>query len=357
MSELHSNATVDREYEALMDRVALLDDSDRRIVAVTGDRAQTMINGLITNSVDPLADGRCVYAFMLTAKGRPVAEMRVAPCPLAGEGDSGIWTGDVWLDTPAACAGALLAPLYARFEEVDRARIGLVGPLATTALEHSIDAAGWRLAGPGPKALGELQASAALTRDDGSGARAGYEPPILLVRREEPEGPGFDLYAPGSSLAALKATLLDAVTAFGGLAATRRTWDAVRVERGVPVYGREITLDNLPHETAQIERAIHFDKGCYTGQEVVARIHYRGHVNRQLRGFVSIDPETPLEQDSQLFSEDRAVAETRTAVVSPRFGPIALGYARREIESGQTLARSPGASPDVRVVDLPFTVT
>jgi folate-binding protein YgfZ len=355
---------VDDEYEALTEKVALLDDSDRRIVAVTGDRAPAMINGLVTNSVDPIAAGRCVYAFMLTAKGRPVAEMRIAPCPAKGKGDSGIWTGDVWLDTPAACGDALLAhltrympPLYARFEELDRARLGLVGPLATTALERSIDAAGWRLAGPGLSALGELQAAGLLTRDGGSGEQPGDEPPILLVRREEIEGPGFDLYAAGSSVAALTATLQEAVTALGGSSATRKTWDVVRVERGVPVYGREITPDNLPHETEQTERAIHFDKGCYTGQEVVARIHYRGHVNRQLRGFVTIDPEAPLEQDSELFSEDRAVAETRTAVLSPRFGPIALGYARREIEPGQTLARGPGASQDVQVVALPFTIT
>jgi hypothetical protein len=68
-----------------------------------------------------------------------------------------------------------------------------------------------------------------------------------------------------------------------------------------------------------------------------------------------MDPATPFEPGSGLFSEEREVGQTGTTVVSPRFGPIALGYARREIEPGQALSRHPGASPDVEVVALPFT--
>ena len=349
-------------YEALTEKVALLDDSDRAVVAVTGDRAPEMINGLVTNDVGSIADGRCVYAFMLTPKGRLLAELRIAPCPAATPGEA-VWAGDVWLDTPAACADALLAhltrylpPLYARFARVALARVGLVGPLATTAVEQSIETAGWTLSGPGPAALEELQASLIHTPGPGSVTPGGGDgTPIVLVRRESLEGPGFDLYVPDSSLPAIRATLDEAVMSLGGGLVARDAWDIVRVERGVPAYGREITLDHLPHETSQTERAIHFDKGCYTGQEVVARIHYRGHVNRQLRGFASMDPATPLEPQRALFSEDREVAETRTTVVSPRFGPIALGYARREIEPGQALSRHPGAAPDVGVVALPFT--
>jgi folate-binding protein YgfZ len=326
-------------YEALTEKVALLDDADRAVVAVTGDRAPDMLNGLVTNAVGPVGEGRCVYAFMLTPKGRPLAELRMVPCPAAA-GEPAIWAGDVWLDTPAACADALLAhltrympPLYARFARVAVGRVGLVGPLATAALEQSIEEAGWTLSGPAPAALEELQASLIRTPNPESvAADPEHHAPIVLVRRESLEGPGFDLYVPDSALPAIRATLAKSVRSLGGVPADRDTWDILRVERGVPVYGREITLDHLPHETSQTERAIHFEKGCYTGQEVVARIHYRGHVNRHLRGFVSMDPATPFEPGSGLFSEEREVGQTGTTVVSPRFGPIALGYARRDVK-------------------------
>jgi folate-binding protein YgfZ len=136
---------------------------------------------------------------------------------------------------------------------------------------------------------------------------------------------------------------------------SRSVWEILRVERGVPVYGREITADSLPQETGQTARTVHFDKGCYTGQEVVARIHYRGHVNRRLVGFKSGHPAEALAPDSPLFLGERSVAEIRTSVISPRFGAIALGYARREVEPGQTLSRKAGTPADVEVRALPFT--
>lgn len=364
MSDSRARGAAVAEYEALTESVALVDDSDRVIVEVTGDRARDMINGLVTNALEPIARGGCVYAFMLTAKGRPVAEMRITPAlaPSGGVDGAEPWTGDVWLDVPAACADSLLAhlakylpPLYARFRSTNLARLGVVGPLACRALGGASESAGWRIEGPPSEEFADLQAARIDTSASGSGASTGAA--LMLVRREPLEGPGFDLYTPASETPVVRSALEDAVRTLGGAHASRAAWETLRVERGVPVYGREITADNLPQETGQTERAIHFDKGCYTGQEVVARIHYRGHVNRRLAGFASREPTAPLPADAPLFLGDRKLAETRTAVVSPRFGAIALGYAGREVEPGRMLSREPGAPADVEVCPLPFTLT
>ncbi|MGH7540660.1 MAG: YgfZ/GcvT domain-containing protein, partial [Gemmatimonadota bacterium] len=145
------------------------------------------------------------------------------------------------------------------------------------------------------------------------------------------------------------------VEAEGGRPAGGEAFEILRVERGLPAYGREITEGNLLQETGQTERAVDFRKGCYTGQEVVARIHYRGHVNRLLRGLRSGDPGSSLDPGASLFRGDREVGDVRTAVRSPRQGSIALAYVRREVEPGERLALGPGGPPAVEVVELPFT--
>jgi folate-binding protein YgfZ len=351
------------EYEALTERVGLVDEPDRVVIEVTGDRARGMIDGLVTNALGPIVEGMSVYAFMLTPKGRAVAEMRITPGVTSSEETARPESsGDVWLDAPTACAESLLAhlgkyvpPLYARFATTDMARLSVVGPLASRAAESISDTEGWRIEAPSPGELEDLQA--VRVHSSGTGSEDPVGAPLLLVRREAVEGPGFDLYVPASAVLSVRAALRETVQALGGLPVSRAVWEILRVERGVPVYGREITADSLPQETGQAARAVHFDKGCYTGQEVVARIHYRGHVNRRLVGFLSGDPAESFAPDSPLFLGERSVAETRTAVISPRFGAIALGYARREVEPGQALSREAGAPADVQVRALPFTLT
>ncbi len=350
------------EYEALTEGVALVDDSDRVIIEVTGDRARGMINGLVTNAIEVVAEGRSVYAFMLTPKGRALAEMRITPRPASpGDADgSGPWAAGVWLDAPAACADSLLAhlakylpPIYARFVATDVCRLSVVGPLASRAVELASEAEGWRTERTPPEEVEELRALR--IGPSGSDSEEATGSPLLLVRRESLEGPGFDFYVPASAAGAARSALEGAVRSLGGVPASRPVWEILRVERGVPLYGQEITTDTLPQETGQTARAVHLDKGCYTGQEVVARIHYRGHVNRRLVGFASGDPAEPLAPGSSLFLGERSVADVLTAAISPRFGAIGLGYARREVELGQILSRNAGAPPDVEVREIPFT--
>ena len=105
----------------------------------------------------------------------------------------------------------------------------------------------------------------------------------------------------------------------------------------------------MPAEAGIVERAVNFEKGCYIGQEPVARLHYRGRPNRVLRGLVTSGGAEPGEA---VANDDRELGEVATAAVSPRFGPIALAVLRREAEPGDTVKLAGGG--EAEVVELPF---
>jgi folate-binding protein YgfZ len=155
------------------------------------------------------------------------------------------------------------------------------------------------------------------------------------------------------------AAIEPAIAAAGGMRASTADYEAWRIERGIPVFGADITADNLPQETGLVERAVSFDKGCFTGQEVVARIHYRGHVNRHLRGLRSTEPSTRphLQPEAAVYSKGRAVGAVTSSCDSPRFGPICLAYVRREIAPGDEIGASPDAPTGWLLSELPFTST
>jgi folate-binding protein YgfZ len=319
-------------YDALRETAGVLGGEARTLVRVWGDRAREMIGGLVTNDVAGLEPGRALYAFMLTPKGRPLAELRALVLDPA----------ELWLDMPAACAAAVLEhlqrylpPIYARFEaEEERARLSVVGPRYAEVL-----AAGAGV--PAADALAPLQI-ADLPSPGGH-----------LVRRESAEGPGADLYVPATRAPELLGDLARAARESGGGVASPEAFEVWRVERGLPVYGAEIDLDVLPQETGQEERAIDYDKGCYVGQEVVARIHFRGHVNHRLAGLRFPDAPAPS-PGAELYEEGRARGTVTSVVFSPRLGSIGLGYVRREVPDGTRLAVGSGEGAVAEVTDLPF---
>lgn len=357
---------VDEEHLALVRAVGLVGGTDRGLVRVTGDHAVRMLNGLVTNDLRALAEGRAVYAFVLTPKGRPLAELRLLP---AGK--------EIFLDAPAACLDPLLAhlgkylpPIYARFEPWEaHGRLSLVGPRAEESLEAARAALDWARGLPLPARLEPLRVARRARGEEGEGKRPGDAgvaggihagtPDLFLVRREEVEGPGFDLYVPTARLSDAWRQLEAVARELGGGPVGREAYEVWRVERGVPAYGADIDEGTLPQETGQEARAISYEKGCYTGQELVARIHYRGHVNRLLRGLAFGDGpgDAPPPRGQELYRDDRPAGLVTTPALSPRFGPIALGYVRREVEPGERLALEPRGEPSARVVALPFTST
>src|SRR5207302_6112480 len=111
--------------------------------------------------------------------------------------------------------------------------------------------------------------------------------------------------------------------------------ECARIEAGRPQWGIDMDDSTLPQE-ANLDQlgAISYTKGCYTGQEIVARLHFRGHVNRRLTG-LRVEGATVPARGAELTNlEGAACGDVRSAVVSPRFGPIALGMVRREVDAG-----------------------
>ena len=323
MSSLDGNVADSRPgpgYRSLISGVATWVDPDRVFLRIAGARADGVLNGLLSADVTALQQpGDATLSFVLTSKGRPVAVPRVIRLE-----DS------ILLDVSREAVNGLLdhfgTYLPPRFATVtaldDTRRVSLLGPRA-----------------------GEVEATLQL-----SGS------PLRLERAPE-EGGGVDFYLRAGSSA--REAIETATLAAGGAVATAADYEAWRMELGIPRFGLDITSDNLPQETGLVSRAVSFDKGCYTGQEVVARIHYRGQVNRYLRGIRPTDTASapPATPGAELTREGRVVGTITSWCVSPRFGPIGLGYVRRELSAGDVVEAKFGHPFSCFVMDIPFTVT
>lgn len=289
----------------------------------SGEQAKAALGGLVTNDVVALTAGAGQRAAALTAKGRVIALCRIF--------DRGT---DLLVDCDAA-AGEGFAAMIRKFVNPRLAKYALVTESTDCLGVHGDDAAGAlaRALGGDDVMRDAIEALAPLGgRWIGAGDDAAW-----VVRSDDLSLPGFDVLAARARVAALRTALL-ADGARAADADEMRTW---RVERGLPEFGAEMDAETIPQE-AMLDAlgAISFNKGCYTGQEVVARIHFRGHVNRHLRWLVS---ETPLREGARVLdASGTEVGEVRTAVVSATRGPLAIAMVRREVEPGAT----------VRVADL-----
>jgi aminomethyltransferase len=336
---------VERQWTALTRGVGLYEDGLRSVWSIEGERAVDALHGLLTNDLLSAARGQVVPCLALTPKGRPIADLRVWK-HATGE-------GSVILDLCAEGQtellthfGRYLPPRFATTVPMPEAKVfRLRGPLAAGAL-HALFGADLVLPAGDRFVRVELRAG---SDPDLEGRSAD---PFLLGRIES-EGGGWDILLTAED-PELEGALLHAVESAGGCSVGPDAWDIWRVERGIPRYGRDFGSGNLPQETGLTERTVSFEKGCYTGQEVVARIHYRGHVNQRLMGLEAPGDE-PLPHAAELFREQKASGRITSPVQSPRFGSIALGMIRREVDPGTAVSLSPASNPDIMVRTLPFT--
>jgi folate-binding protein YgfZ len=338
--------SVAAEYEALHTQAALFDRSHRGRLQVFGERAAEMVAGLVTNDVSGLAPGQGCYAAALTAKGKIIADVRVF-----------VEEGSVLTDAPprAAEAWATMVKKYVNPRLAPHADvtatlrdIGIFGANA----RHVMSA----ITGVPSPALSALAPYAHVTVDlDGVRAIVASVPDLGVE--------GFELILPTEAFPAMWQRAMDAGATPAGLEA----WEIARVEAGRPEWGIEMDDSTIPQEANFDElHAISYTKGCYVGQETVARVHFRGHVNRHLRG-VRTEGSEPVPRGATLHDDSGAqVGDVRSAVRSPMLGGIGLAMIRREVEPGTSLvARWPEGSAaegalaerKVDVVALPFAVT
>ena len=315
------------EYQALTSGCGVIDRCWAAALELTGADRQRFLNGQVTCDLKPLTPGQGTYGFFTTAKGRVHADVAV----LAGP-------EELWLEVPALRAEALREHLQ-RYIIADRVEIRSRPELAITL-------AGPRAAELVPGAPAEPWAHGRVTVH-GVEARA--------VCQEGLGVPAITLWLPPEAAGELIPALLEMPLDSGERPRPvgYRALDARRVEAGIPWFGRDFAADNFPQETG-LEQAVSYTKGCYLGQEVVARLHYRGQVSRQVRGLRFDGP--PPQAGTALLLDDREVGAVSSALRSPALGQsIGLGVIQRRGFAPGTQLQLAGGGTAV-VVELPFSL-
>ncbi|MEA2441493.1 MAG: hypothetical protein QOH76_2917 [Thermoleophilaceae bacterium] len=301
------------DYERLTEAVGLVDRSARGKLRLAGGEAADYLQGQVTNDVTSLAPGSGCYAALLNHKGKMLTDMRVLR-----DADGGDL---IWVDTEPEGLPALVrnASMFSigrdvRHEDVTAAYaiLSLIGPEARARLDD-------------PPATSEH----AFTHGE-HGLYVATDLGVDVICRAE------DAAAVGEAL--------------GVEAVAEEAAECLRIESGRPRFSIDVGTETIPQEAGLNERAVSFTKGCYVGQETVARLHYKGKPNRHLRGLRLAGP---VQRGDEIRLGERVVGEVGSATVSPAFGPIALAVVRREAEPGADVEVG-GTSVAATVTQLPF---
>ena len=315
-------------YHAAKRAAAVADVSNRGLLRMVGEDALDLLHRLSTQDLHALQPGEGAATVLTTSKGRIldvlVVQRRSDSLMLHVSPGNQARVLD-WLD-----AYTILEDSEATDETGEHGQLLVFGPAA-----------------------GEVVAAAASDPAIGGldlyhhrEARLGGSE-ATIARAEAPAGGGFHAATPLGGLASARRALIDA----GAVPIDDATFDLLRVEAGLPAFGSELDEQWNPHE-AGLERHISYTKGCYIGQEVIARLDAYDKVQRRLRGLLPLGTE-PFSVGSKLLADGKEAGRVTSAVVSPDFGPIALGYVRRAYaEPGARLAAAEGA--EVEVAALPF---
>jgi len=307
------------DYATVTQGVGLLDRSERGKLALTGKDAKEFLNGQVTQDIVGLTPGRGSYAAFLTQKGKMLGDLRVLDAD-----------DQLLLDTERGALQALFNMIrrYSLGYDVELHKrtlesgmFSLIGPLAAELIERA------------GLTLGPDEHEHAIVELGGAQARA--------IRTDV----GVDLLFAADAAASVRTAVIEAGASEVGDPAA----EAVRIERGRPRYGVDLDESVIPQEAGLNARAVSFTKGCYVGQETVARLFYKGKPNRELRGLRSA---ALLDVGTELTLEERVVGTVTSAVQSPRFGPLALALVRREAPPG-AIVQAIGGHEAV-VSELPF---
>ncbi|MBK8295463.1 MAG: folate-binding protein YgfZ [Solirubrobacterales bacterium] len=312
-----STPDLDAEYRQIREECGLVNRSGRFSLTVSGPEAAEFLQGQVTNDVEELVSGAGCYAALLDRKGHMQSDLRI----LRTTGN------EFWIDTEGDAGPRVLKHLSmykvgreVEVEAADRVILSLIGP------------GSFEVAGLAP---GDEYASVAATF-------AGVE--VLVVATDL----GLDVIVPKDSMDAVISDL----ESRRAVPVSEAAAEILRVETGRPRFGRDMTEASMPAEAGIVGRAVNFTKGCYIGQEPVARLHYKGRRNRHLRGqrFAA-----PVEAGSPVRLGERELGSVGTAVLSPATGQIGMAILRKEAEPGTTVVVTSGeAEVEAEVIELPF---
>jgi tRNA-modifying protein YgfZ len=298
------------EYRAACEHLAVLDISHHGKIEVTGKDARSFLHNLSTNDIKNLPPGKSCEAFFGTNKAKAIGFVEIHHRGTAGNEDT------FWLDVGPGQAEKV-------YKHLDRHLISEQVELTDRTTEY----AQLHIAGPAVESL------------------TGHH-------RWSPLGlPGFDLIVP----VAEAATLWEWAVGCGARPAGLQALEILRIEAGVPVYGKDIDEERFVVELDRIQQAISYTKGCYLGQEPIVMARDRGHVNRHFRGVI-LEKTVPLSVGTKLLRDGTEVGQVTSSVISPRFGSIALAYLRRGSEEPGTKLEADLSTErlTVAVAALPF---
>ncbi len=315
-----------QSYQRLTNDAGLAALDQWTVVELTGADRAAWLHNLCTNHIQNLPAGQACEAFLLTVQGKILGHVLVT-----------VRTQSICLQTVPGQAQLLLEHLdrYLIREDVtltdrtpERRLLYLGGPRTPEVLKR-LGVADW------PERQGQV-AELRISGDE-----------VTVVQTDDAGPAGWRIEVERSRLADVRQALMQA----GAGDCVDQAFETARVEAGTPFYGSDITLANLPQEVGRDAQAINFQKGCYLGQEVVARIDALGHVNRRLCGVRFSGSDLPA-VGSKLTQGGKEIGKVTSAVDSPRLGaPLALAYLRTGNQSPGTELES-SAGPAV-VVELP----
>ena len=305
------------EYSALHNGALFFDRSDRTRMRISGPKAAELVTGMVTNDVSALLSGEGQYAAALTPKGKIVADLRIFALDEALLIDASPAAAPGWKDMVRKYVNPRIAPYHDLTSELSD--LGVFGRSARQVVSRVLDL--------DDKDLAALPPYGHISRTFGDAT-------VIIARVPEIDLDGFEIFVPSEAALSLR-NKLEAAGIFAG---SRDTWEIARIESGRPEWGIDMDESTLPQEAIFDELgAISYTKGCYIGQETVARVHFRGHVNRFLRKLRFVTRPAPP-KGAELFDETgKVIGEIRSSALSPRFGGVALGMVRREVPPGTTL--------------------
>jgi len=297
---------------------------------IAGPKAAELVTGMVTNDVLALLPGEGHYAAALTPKGKIVADLRIFALDDSLLIDTSAAAAPGWKEMVRKYVNPRIAPYHDLTGELSD--FGVFGRSARLAVSRLVDI--------DDKDLADLAPYGHISRP--------FEGvTVIIARVPEMDLDGFEIFIPSEAAASLKGNL-EAAAVFPG---SQDTWEIARIESGRPKWGTDMDESTLPQEANFDElAAISYTKGCYIGQETVARVHFRGHVNRFLRKLRFVTRPAPPNGAELVDETGKVIGDIRSSALSPRFGGVALGMVRREVPPGTTLqARWDGGECSVQV--------